>query len=489
MSNLINSIDQVILENDLPFEWSDKINKELKDISPNKTLKRIDLRKKSFVTIDGKDAKDFDDAVYCEREADGFILQVAIADVADIVESGSEIDKEAIKRGTSIYFPKKVIPMLPEKISNDLCSLVPKKDRNVLVCKIYLDINGDIESYDFQEATINSHKRFTYNEVEYLKNNVSDIESNILDSMSALEELTLKRLKNRVERSALEIDSAEPTLKFDNQDNLSEIHIPKRLFAHQMIEEAMILANICAAKYIKKHIGYGIYRVHEEPEVLKIENLKKFFSLKGLSSKSFLKTIELINGFIKHVNKDEGNKMMNILILQTLKRAQYSTKEIGHFGLQLKEYSHFTSPIRRYPDLVAHRLIKEILHKEIQKPNQEKLEEVLAELSSLEKRAEKSSRQVVQQMICHHLKQFVGDDFSSMIVGVTEFGLFCEIDNHYISGLIHVSDLRRDRYIFDKEANILKGRKTGKTFKIGQKLTVKLANVIPEQRKLVLVPK
>ena len=256
-----------------------------------------------------------------------------------------------------------------------------------------------------------------------------------------------------------------------------------------MIEEAMILANICAAKYIKKHIGYGIYRVHEEPEVLKIENLKKFFSLKGLSSKSFLKTIELINGFIKHVNKDEGNKMMNILILQTLKRAQYSTKEIGHFGLQLKEYSHFTSPIRRYPDLIAHRLIKEILHKAIQKPNQEKLEEVLAELSSLEKRAEKSSRQVVQQMICHHLKQFVGDDFSAMIVGVTEFGLFCEIDNHYISGLIHVSDLRRDRYIFDKEANILKGRKTGKTFKIGQKLTVKLANVIPEQRKLVLVPK
>ena len=203
-----------------------------------------------------------------EKETDGFILQVAIADVADIVDCGSEIDKEAIKRGTSIYFPKKVIPMLPEKISNDLCSLVPKKDRNVLVCKIYLDINGDIESYDFQEATINSHKRFTYNEVEYLKNNASDIESNILDSMSALEELTLRRLKNRVKRSALEIDSAEPTLKFDNQDNLSGIHIPKRLFAHQMIEEAMILANICAAKYIKKHIGYGVYRVHEVPEVL-----------------------------------------------------------------------------------------------------------------------------------------------------------------------------------------------------------------------------
>ena len=181
--------------------------------------------------------------------------------------------------------------------------------------------------------------------------------------------------------------------------------------------------------------------------------------------------------------------MMNILILQSLKRAQYSTKEIGHFGLQLEEYSHFTSPIRRYPDLISHRLIKNVLQKNKQKISQDKLEETLNELSSLEKRAEYASRQVTQQLICHHLKKFIGDEFSSMIVGITEFGLFCEIEKHFISGLLHVSDLSSDRYFFDKEANMLRGRRTGKTFRIGQKMNVQLVSVIPKERKIVLVPK
>ena len=491
MNKLVNAIDQVVEENNLPHEWSKEIVAELKELEHKKEPKnRVDLRSHPFVTIDGKDAKDFDDAVFCKEELNGFMLQVAIADVADIVKQGTELDFEALKRGTSIYFPKKVIPMLPEEISNNLCSLVPREDRNVLVCKIIFNKEGVINSYEFDEAIINSNKRFTYNEVEYLsQDNQVNISSNILDSINALKNLTKKLLKERLKRNALEIDSAEPVLKFDNKDNINEILVPKRLFAHQMIEEAMISANICAAKFIKKHLGFGIYRIHEEPENLKIENLKKFFSLKGLSSKSFSDALELINGFISHVNKNEENKMLNILILQSLKRAQYSTKEVGHFGLQLKEYSHFTSPIRRYPDLISHRLIKNILNKEVQSQSIENFEETLDELSSLEKRAENSSRQVTQQLICHHLTKFIGDEFSSLVVGVTEFGLFCEIEKHYISGLVHVSDLSRDRYIFDKEANILKGKKTGKTFRIGQKITVQLVNVIPEERKIVLVPK
>ena len=491
MNKLVDAIDQVIEENNLPHEWSKEIVAELKELKHKKESKnRVDLRSYPFVTIDGKDAKDFDDAVFCKEEPNGFVLQVAIADVADIVKQGTELDCEALKRGTSIYFPRRVIPMLPEEISNNLCSLVPKEDRNVLVCKIIFNKDGVINSYEFNEAIINSNKRFTYNEVEYLsKDNQVNISSNILDSIISLKKLTKKLLKERLKRNALEIDSAEPILKFDNKDNISEVSVPKRLFAHQMIEEAMISANICAAKFIKKHLGFGVYRIHEEPENLKIENLKKFFSLKGLSSKSFSDTLELINGFIGHVNKNEENKMLNILILQSLKRAQYSTKEVGHFGLQLKEYSHFTSPIRRYPDLISHRLIKNILNKEVQSQSIENFEETLDELSSLEKRAENSSRQVTQQLICHHLTKFIGDEFSSLVVGVTEFGLFCEIEKHYISGLVHVSDLSRDRYIFDKEANILKGKKTGKTFRIGQKITVQLVNVIPEERKIVLVPK
>ena len=491
MNKLIDAIDQVIEENSLPHEWSKEISAELKQLKhKEESKKRVDLRSHPFVTIDGKDAKDFDDAVFCEEESNGFMLQVAIADVADIVKQGTELDFEALKRGTSIYFPKKVIPMLPEEISNNLCSLVPKEDRNVLVCKIIFNKEGVMNSYEFNEAIINSNKRFTYNEVEFLlQDKEINISSKILQSIIALKKLTKKLLKERLKRNALEIDSSEPVLKFNNKDGISEISVPKRLFAHQMIEEAMISANICAAKFIKKHLGFGVYRVHEEPESLKIENLKKFFSLKGLSSKSFLDTLELINGFIGHINKNEENKMLNILILQSLKRAQYSTKEVGHFGLQLKEYSHFTSPIRRYPDLISHRLIKNILNKEVQSQSIEHLEETLSELSSLEKRAENSSRQVTQQLICHHLTKFIGDEFSSLVVGVTEFGLFCEIEKHYISGLVHVSDLSRDRYIFDKEANILKGKKTGKTFRIGQKITVQLVNVIPEERKIVLVPK
>ena len=488
MDKLTNSIDQVVEENALPHEWSKDVLSELKDLEV-KNNKRDDLRKIPFVTIDGKDAKDFDDAVFCDANENGFVLQVAIADVAEVVEPDSFIDKEALSRGTSIYFPKRVIPMLPEKISNNLCSLIPDEDRNVLVCKINFNKDGEINSYEFSEAVINSHKRFTYNEVEFIKQNKDiNLNTDILQSINALEKLTKKLLHNRSKRYALEIESSEPTLSFGKEGNISEIFIPKRLFAHQMIEEAMISANICAARFIKKYLGYGVYRVHEEPEYLKLENLKKFFSLKGLSTKSFSSPLEMINSFIKHVNKDEKNKIMNVLILQSLKRACYSTKDVGHFGLQLKEYSHFTSPIRRYPDLISHRLIKNVLNKKQLAFNQDDLEMKLNDLSELEQRAERSSRQVIQRLICHHLEVSLGKEFSSMVVGIAEFGLFCEIENHFISGLVHVSDLGRDRYIFDKQANILRGKRSGRSFRIGQKIKVRLANVIPEERKIVLVP-
>ena len=291
MDNLTNSIDQVVQENVLPHEWSKEVLAELKNLEVKNT-KRDDLRKIPFVTIDGKDAKDFDDAVFCEFNKDGFNLQVAIADVAEIVKQDSSIDKEALLRGTSIYFPKRVIPMLPEEISNNLCSLIPSEDRNVLVCKINYNKEGEINSYEFSEAVINSHKRFTYKEVEFIKQNKDiNLSAEILRSLDALEKLTKKLLYNRSKRYALEIESSEPTLSFGSEGNISKILVPKRLFAHQMIEEAMISANICAAKFIKKYFGFGVYRIHEEPESLKLENLKRFFSLKGLSTKSFSDSI------------------------------------------------------------------------------------------------------------------------------------------------------------------------------------------------------
>ena len=484
MSNLDNTINQIIEDNDIPNEWNSLITKELEKLDPENNINRKNLTDTPFITIDGEDAKDFDDAIHCNQNNSSFTLKVAIADVASVVSPNSEIDKQAFKRGTSIYFPKKVIPMLPEIISNDLCSLVPNKERNVIVCEIVFDLSGGIKSYEFYEALIISFKRFTYNEIQDYRNDGSKISN----SLESLKKLTDKLLQKKFKRNALEIESTEPILDIDNGGNILDINIPKRLFAHQMIEESMIAANICAAKFIKKHYGFGIYRVHEEPESIKIEALKKFFSLKGRLSKSHENTLELINSFIEYANKNEDNKLLNILILQSLKRAQYSSKEIGHFGLQLQQYSHFTSPIRRYPDLLVHRMIKNILNKSNYNFIQKDIEEDLGSLSSLEKRAEIISRQVNQQLICYHLKKFIGQSFYSFVVGITDFGLFCEIDKYYISGLLHVSDLKRDRYIFDSQANILKGRRTGEAFRVGQKIKVQLVNVIPEERKIILIP-
>ena len=483
MSNLDVCINQAIQENDIPYKWNEAINQELDSIRCDFKKSRKDLTKIPFVTIDGKDAKDFDDAVYCSKEDYGFNLKVAIADVAEIVKLDTEIDKEAFKRGTSIYFPQKVIPMLPEKISNNICSLIPNEKRNVLVCNIQFDDEGTIESYNFSESIICSHKRLTYDEVDNFKDNAA-----VCTSLESLKLLTKKRLKKRFDRSALDIETNEPILILNEDGEFSDLLTSKRLYAHQMIEESMISANICAARFMKEHYGFGVYRVHEEPDYLKVDALKKFFSIKGLPSNKPVKKLELINSFIQYANKNEDSKLFNVLILQSLKRAYYSTKEIGHFGLQLEKYSHFTSPIRRYPDLITHRLIKNILNKNKHAHNHENYESDLDVLSSLEKRAEIASRQVMQQLICFHLKKFIGDEFSSTVVGVTEFGLFSEISNYFISGLIHVSDLGNDRYILNKDSNALVGKRTGKTYRIGQNIKVKLVNVIPEERKLVLVP-
>ena len=485
MNYLELAINQIIKEQNIPHEWNSLIKDELNGINLTNDPNRKDLTDIPFITIDGEDAKDYDDAVFCNENKSSFNLMVAIADVASFVLPDTELDKEAFKRGTSIYLLKTVIPMLPEIISNNICSLVPNEIRNVLICEIIFNLNGEINSYKFFEAQIRSFKRFTYYEIE----NQKIKEPNILDSIESLKKLTNILLQNKAKRNALEIESTEPYINIDDVGNILDISTPKRLFAHQMIEESMIAANICAAKFLKKHYGFGVYRVHEEPESLKIENLKKFFSLKGHSNKKNVGALSLINSLIRHANKNENNKLLNILILQSLKRAQYSSKQIGHFGLQLKEYSHFTSPIRRYPDLLVHRMIKTILNNSNNDFKQENLEDNLGELTLLEKRAEISSRQVNQQLICYELKKFIGNEFASFVVGVTEFGLFCEIDNYHISGLLHVSDLKRDRYIFDSQANILKGRNTGKTYRIGQKILIQLANVIPEERKIILIPK
>ena len=490
MNNLKSTISQVIEENLISTEWSDAVNTEVKNLNLNTNdHPRKDLTKVPFVTIDGADAKDFDDAVFCNLNDSGFLLNVAIADVAELVNEDSYLDQEAKKRGTSIYFPSKVIPMLPEKISNNLCSLVPDEIRNALVSEINFSLDGSIKSYKFFQAKIVSHKRMTYAEVEeYVKNNNSNVSKKIKTSLDALNLLTKNLLVKRSQRKALEIEGNEPILNIDEDGKVSSIDLPRRLYAHQMIEESMLAANVCAANFMHKHYKFGVYRVHEKPEELKLESLKSFFSLKGFSSQNKDTPLGLINKCLKFSSKNKLNKVLQTVVLQSLKRAEYSIKEIGHFGLQLDRYSHFTSPIRRYPDLMAHRLIKNIINKGNLDINKDKIEEICGEMSELERNAEKSSRQVVQQMICHHLKKYIGHEFSTTVTGITDFGLFAEIDNFYVSGLIHVADLPGDRYFYDKDANLLKGKRTGRVYRLGQDIKIKIMNVLPSERKITLIP-
>tara|TARA_B100001287_G_scaffold163726_1_gene137586 strand:- start:5304 stop:6779 length:1476 start_codon:yes stop_codon:yes gene_type:complete len=490
MNNLKSTISQVIEENLISVEWSDAVNAEVKNLKLNTNdHSRKDLTKVPFVTIDGADAKDFDDAVFCNLNDSGFLLNVAIADVAELVNENSCLDKEAIKRGTSIYFPSKVIPMLPEKISNNLCSLVPNEIRNVLVCEINFSLDGSIKSYRFFQAKIMSHKRMTYVEVEeYIKNNNSNVSKKIKTSLDALNLLTKNLLVKRSQRKALEIEGNEPILSIDEDGKVSSINLPQRLYAHQMIEESMLAANVCAANFMHKHYKYGVYRVHEKPEELKLESLKSFFSLKGFSSQNNDTPLSLINKCLQFSSKNKLNKVLQTVVLQSLKRAEYSIEEIGHFGLQLNRYSHFTSPIRRYPDLMAHRLIKNIINKVNLDINKDKIEKICSEMSELERNAEKSSRQVIQQMICHHLKKYIGHEFSSTVTGITDFGLFAEIDSFFVSGLIHVADLPGDRYFYDKDANLLKGKRNGKVYRLGQEIKIRIMNVLPSERKITLIP-
>jgi len=329
MNELESTISQIIEENFLPYEWNENIEKELKDLSLNTELNRKDLTQIPFVTIDGADAKDFDDAVFCNLNDKTFILDVAIADVAEIVKLDSALNKEAMQRGTSIYFPSKVIPMLPEKISNNLCSLVPNEVRNVLVCEMIFSLSGEMKSYKFFEARIKSHKRMTYNEVEdFIKNQKLNASKSIKNSLDSLNNLTKSLLVKRNKRQALEIDSQEPILNINKNGKVEQISLPQRLYAHQMIEESMLAANVCAASFMNKHYKYGVYRVHEKPDDIKLDSLKSFFSLKGFSDGFKKEPLDLITQCLKYSSKKGLSKILQTVVLQSLKEQSIQQKKL-----------------------------------------------------------------------------------------------------------------------------------------------------------------
>lgn len=501
---------EVSLRNqDIPFSFSDEVL-ELVDHMPIEVAakdkrNRKDLRSLPFVTIDGEDARDFDDAVYCEKKSGGgWRLFVAIADVAHYVEVDSLLDETAFERGTSVYFPQYVVPMLPEKLSNGLCSLKPGVDRLVLVSEITISVKGRISGFQFYEAVIHSHGRLTYTEVMAILRGdeaICEKNSHLISHLDELNNLFISLQKNRNLRGALEFDSSELGFEFDADGRVAAIKPLNRNDAHRLIEECMLCANVSAARFIDKHKLPGLYRVHEPPEEEKVESLSEFLAHLGVSftwgDKISTRDYQLVLDQLK--NKKNGH-VLQIALLRSMNQAVYQAENKGHFGLNYTEYAHFTSPIRRYPDLMMHRLIKSVIHRKteskyVQRFGRQRgknwypynLEDIIVvgeRTSFTERRAETAVYDVLDWIKCDYISDHVGDICPGVITGVTKFGLFVELDGVFVEGLIHVSTLAGDYFRFDPASLSLVGERTQTTYSLADIVSVQIASVDVDERKV-----
>lgn len=463
--------------------WPEAVLKATKIAKDQLTEEKDYLEQFPFVTIDGEDAKDFDDAIFCTFNDAGFHLKVAIADVSFFVKEDSPLDKEAAKRTTSVYMPKKVVPMLPERLSNELCSLQPDKRRRCLCVEINFDKEGHITNYKFHRGVIKSVARLTYSEVEaQLLNGLKD--TKYKESLEASFALFNKLILNKGYRGALDFSINEPFLKLNKVGAIENIENRKRLNAHKLIEEFMLAANISAADFLSHHAEQGIYRIHEHPESLKVERLSQVLRNRGINWKGDREDIDNLAQFINKLNKREDASILNMLILQSMQRAEYSTVNKGHFGLKFDRYTHFTSPIRRYPDLLVHRLIIATLTKK--DFNFDGLQLTLEDCSIKEKSAEFASKQVIQNLICTYVKEFSGKNFSGYVTGVKDFGLFVEMPELFTSGLLHVNDLPNDFYRYNARHNCLEGKRRGNKFSLGDRIDVYIGDVKELEGKISL---
>ena len=449
-----------------------------------------DLRDKTFVTIDGKSAKDFDDAVLGEKDEDGnYILYVAIADVARFVKQGSVIDQEAAERGTSVYFTQRVVPMLPEIISNDLCSLRPNEDRFCLVCKTVVDKNGTLKDSIFFEAKINSKARLTY------ENLSEEIEKGKLNktyskSIKNLLEIYERLKRNKENRGALELEVPFYVPKF-NDNKITKFISSKRLITHMMIEEFMLAANIATAEICLKLNMPSLYRVHPKPDLLKINHLKDFVRSRKINIKlDEGNSVSQLSKLVEMVEDRKDKQIMHLQILQSLSLATYEAEVSEHFALGYKAYSHFTSPIRRYPDLIVHRTIKKLikanngsisiqdsinLKKLYSKDNLEKLAK---ECSTKERNAEKAERDALNHLKCEFANENIGNSFKGQITGVTNFGLFIHLLEVNIEGLCHIKHLpKNEYYVYDEPSQMLQSNSSKHSYSLGDFLKVKIEKV------------
>ncbi|MFB2686462.1 ribonuclease R [Shewanella mangrovisoli] len=499
---------EIALRNyDLPHTWSAVIEKKLRRIPDEVTeadkVGRVDLRDLPLVTIDGEDARDFDDAVYAEvKPSGGWRLWVAIADVSYYVRTDSALDTEARARGNSVYFPSQVIPMLPEKISNGLCSLNPHVDRLCMVAEMTISARGKLSGYKFYPAVMHSHARFTYTQVAAMLEGgpIAPEHEALFPHLQCLQSLYLALDEQRAERGAIAFETLETQFIFNDQRKIDKIVPRARNQAHKIIEECMILANVSAAKFVKKHKGEILYRVHESPSEQKLANFKEFLAERGLSMGGGLEPTpaDYQNVMLQIADRPDA-ELIQVMLLRSMRQAIYTPDNEGHFGLALEEYAHFTSPIRRYPDLVLHRVIRYLLAKEKGEANEkwtsdggyhyqlDELDLLGEECSNTERRADEATRDVSDWLKCEFMQDHVGDTFEAVIASVTNFGLFVRLNDLFIDGLVHISSLGSDYYQFDPMRQRLIGEHTGQIYQVGDPVTVKVAAVNLDDRQIDLV--
>lgn len=441
---------------------------------------RQDLRGMPLVTIDGADARDFDDAVFAVGRRNGWRLVVAIADVAHYVKTGSALDREARDRGNSVYLPDRVVPMLPEKLSNGICSLVPREDRLAMVCDMRVTRQGRVSKHEFYEAVIRSHARLTYAQVgRFLDGERIEVDDDVAASLGALHEVYRALRSRRDERGALDLDTRETSIQLDDDGMPTAIEPLERNDAHRLIEEAMIAANVAAASYLESREGDTerstppVYRVHEPPSAEKIEALALALRLAGERLPNSSPTpAELGTVLARARSKSSWPAWIwETLVLRSLAQARYEPRRLGHFGLALSTYAHFTSPIRRYADLLLHRMLKG------EKTSLDDLEAAAAHISMTERRAEDAERAVDAWLKCVFVEQYVGETFSGTVAAVVEFGLFIEIDGLFVQGLVHISKLGRDYFNYAPESMTLVAERSGARFALGDRLEVVIEEV------------
>ena len=490
--------DVAIRAHDIPVIWPDEVEAEIAELTeevPEAAKKgRVDLRDLPLVTIDGADARDFDDAVWCKRTPKGWKLLVAIADVSAYVPRGSALDQEAYRRGNSTYFPDRVVPMLPEVLSNGLCSLNPHVDRLCMVAELYISRSGELMRSRFFEGVMRSHARLTYDEVAqmlYEKDpNLRRRHRELLPHLEELDRLYRALAKARRARGAIDFETVETRFVFDDQGKLEAIVPYERNDAHRIIEECMLMANVAAARLLLRKKIPTLYRVHERPSAEKLRELREFLAQLGLElGGGDEPTAADYSRLIDQIRERPDANMIQTVLLRSMMQAVYSAENIGHFGLAFPAYTHFTSPIRRYPDLLVHRAIRHLLTEKRADTFPYSFPEMATRgehCSMTERRSDEATRDAADALKCEFMLDKVGESYQGVIVSVNSFGIFVELKDLYITGLVHITQLDHDFFHFDPIAHKLVGERTGRVYRLGDEVEVVVAAVNLDDRKIDL---